>query len=57
MAGPEEEVEELRVILEDLRGMIVHRAVLAWRRSPETFGEKIVALNDVNEALKNSKAA
>ncbi|HMD78422.1 MAG TPA: hypothetical protein VKF39_00390 [Nitrososphaerales archaeon] len=54
MAGPEEEIEELRRILQDLRRMIVHRALLAWRRSPETFGEEIVALNDVDEALGNT---
>lgn len=48
-----EEVEErkLRSILEELKGLIVHRAVIAWERSPESFSEEVVALNDVNEAL------
>jgi hypothetical protein len=51
LARPEEEIEELQRILQDLRSMIIHRALLAWRRSPETFGEEIVAFNDVEEAL------
>jgi hypothetical protein len=54
LAGPEEEIEELQGILQELRRMIVHRALLAWRRSPETFGDEIVALNDVDEALSNT---
>ncbi len=56
MAGAEEEIEELREILEGLRKTVVHRAVLAWRISPETFGEEILALNQVDQALKNSWA-
>ena len=33
--------------------MIIHRALSAWDRSAETFSEEIVALNDVDEALRN----
>lgn len=33
--------------------MIIHRAVASWDRSAETFSDEIVALNDVDEALKN----
>jgi len=47
------EVNRLRVILEELRLVIIHRALVAWDRSTEMFGEEIVALNDVEEALKN----
>ena len=52
-----DETGRLRTILRELRGVIVHRAVVAWDRSPETFGEEIVPLNDVDEALNNAKAA
>lgn len=50
-----DESGRLKSILEELRRVIVHRAVVAWDRSPETFGEEIVALNDVHEALKNAR--
>ena len=33
---------------------IIHRAIVAWDRSPETFSEEIVALNDVDRALRNN---
>ena len=56
VARPQEEIEELRGILKDLRSPIVHRALLAWRRSPETFSEEISALKDVDEALNNARA-
>jgi hypothetical protein len=51
------EGKRLRVILEELRLVIVHRALVAWERSTEMFGEEIVALNDVEEALKNLRRA
>ena len=57
MAKEIDETGRLRTILRELRRVIVHRAVVAWDRSPETFGEEIVALNDVDEALKNEKVA
>lgn len=47
------EARRLRVILKEPRVIIVHRALAAWDRSAETFGEEIVALNDVDEALSN----
>jgi len=53
LARQEDEIRELRSILRDLRALVVHRALAAWRRSPETFSDEIVALNDVDEALKN----
>jgi hypothetical protein len=36
------------------RRVIVRRALVAWERSPESFGEEVVALNDVDEALRNN---
>jgi hypothetical protein len=46
--------DELCKILRSLKRQVVHRAVVAWDRSPETFGEKILALNDVDEAIRNN---
>ncbi len=57
MAEALAESKRLSTILEELRVVIVHRALAAWDRSTETFGEEIVALNDVNQALKNIKRA
>jgi hypothetical protein len=39
--------------LEELRAVVTHRALAAWDRSTETFGEEVVALNDIDEALGN----
>jgi len=36
------------------RRLRIRRALLAWDRSPETFGEEIVALNEIDEKLKNN---
>lgn len=47
------EARRLRGILEELRVVVIHRALSAWDRSTETFGEEIVALNDIDEALGN----
>jgi hypothetical protein len=49
------ERRRLRSILEELKGLIIHRAVVAWERSPETFSDEVVALNDVNDALDDIK--
>ena len=53
-----QEIDEDRSLLCDrlryLRKTIIHRAILAWDRSPETFSEEIVALNDVDRALRNN---
>ena len=51
------EAKRLRTILDELRLVIIHRALIAWDRSTEMFGEEIVALNDVEEALKNVRRA
>ncbi|MDG6900963.1 MAG: hypothetical protein JRM80_03280 [Nitrososphaerota archaeon] len=51
MAEGIEESKRLQTILEELKGLIIHRAVVAWERSPETFSDEVVALNDVNDAL------
>ena len=47
------EARRLRGILEELRVVVIHRALSAWDRSTETFGEEIVALKDIDEALGN----
>ncbi len=47
------EARQLRGILEELRLIVIHRALSAWDRSTETFGEEVVALNDIDEALGN----
>ena len=53
MAEAVREAKRLRGILEELRIVVIHRAIAAWDRSTETFGEEIVALNDIDEALGN----
>ena len=53
MAEEIDETNRLRSILGELKELIVHRAVVAWERSPETFSEEIVPLNDVNDALED----
>ena len=42
-------------ILQELRLVTIHRALVAWERSTEMFGEELVAFNDVEEALRNLK--
>jgi hypothetical protein len=49
-----DEPEKLCKILQALRRQTVHRAIVAWDRSPETFGDEIVALNDIDEAIRNN---
>ena len=36
-----------------MRMVVIHRALKAWDRSTETFGEEVVALNDIDEALNH----
>lgn len=48
--------EELVKILVKLRKDVVRRAITTWERSQETFGDEIVALNDIDEALRNRRA-
>ncbi len=48
------ETQEPCKILREVKGTIMHRAVLAWERSPETFGEELRALNDIDEAIRSN---
>lgn len=48
------DIEDLCRLLRRAKTLIVKRAVVAWDRSPETFGEEIVALNDIDEFLQNN---
>ena len=57
MAEAVNEAKRLLTVLEELRLVIIHRALVAWDRSTEMFGEEILALNDVEEALKNIRRA
>jgi hypothetical protein len=57
LARKEDEIAELRSILQDLRDLIIRRALAAWHLSPETFSDEIVALNDINQALKNLRTS
>jgi hypothetical protein len=47
------EAKRLRAVLEELRRVVIQRALVSWDRSTEMFGEEIVAFNDVEEALRN----
>jgi hypothetical protein len=51
----EEAQEELFEILLKLRATVVRRAIIAWERSQETFGDEVLALNDIDEALRNNR--
>lgn len=51
----EEAQKELFEILLKLRGTVVRRAIVAWERSQETFGDEVLALNDIDEALRNNR--
>ncbi len=48
--------EELVEILLNLRRVVIRRALVARSRSQATFGDEIVALNDIDEALRNSRS-
>jgi len=52
----ETDQEALVKILLRLRKIVVRRAIMARERSQETFGEEIVALNDIDEALRNNRS-
>jgi hypothetical protein len=41
-------------MLSKQKKLMFQRALIAWERSPETFWEEIVALNDIDEALRNN---
>ena len=48
------DLDRLCKLLAGHKRALVHRALVAWERSPETFGEEIVALNDIDETLRNN---
>jgi len=50
------DIERLCRLLLNQKKLLIRRALLAWERSPETFGEEIVALNDIDETLRNNCA-
>jgi hypothetical protein len=50
----DDERERFCALLKDQKKVLIHRALVAWERSAETFGEEIVALNDIDEALRNN---
>jgi hypothetical protein len=50
----DEAEKELSKILQRLRSAVLRRAIVARERSQETFGDEIVALNDMDEALHNA---
>jgi hypothetical protein len=50
----DEDMRRLCDILRNLKKEMVRRAFVAYERSPETFGEEIVAMNDVDKAIRNN---
>ena len=50
------DVGRLCKLLIDHKRVVVRRAIIAWKRSPETLGEEIIALNDIDETLRNNCA-
>lgn len=48
--------ERLCRLLINQKRLLIRRALVAWERSPETFGDEIVALNDIDETLRNNCA-
>jgi hypothetical protein len=47
-------VERLCDLLRNQKKLLVRRALIAWERSPQTFSEEIIALNDIDETLRNN---
>lgn len=54
MARETDEIKELCEILNRLKRQVMRRAISAHDRSPETFGEEIVALNNIDQAIRNN---
>lgn len=50
----DDDIERLCRLLVDHKKVLAHRALVAWERSPETFGDEIVALNSIDETLRNN---
>jgi hypothetical protein len=46
--------ERLCRLLSNQKRLLIRRALMAWERSPETFGEEVVALNDIDGTLRNN---
>ncbi len=49
-----DDIQRLCRLLIDHKKVLAHRALIAWERSPETFGEEIIALNSIDETLRNN---
>jgi len=49
------DVERLCKLLADHKQVVARRALVAWARSPETFGDEIVTLNYIDEFLRNNR--
>jgi hypothetical protein len=50
------DIERFCKLLSGHKRVLVHRALVVWERSPETFGDEIVALNNIDETLRNNCA-
>jgi hypothetical protein len=50
----DDDIQRLCRLLVDHKRVLAHRALVAWDRSPETFGEEIIALNSIDETLRNN---
>jgi len=50
----DDETQRLCAILRDWKKLLIHRALIASERSPENFSEEIIALNDIDETLRNN---
>ena len=51
MAEAVSEEKRFRALLEELRLVIIHRALVAWERSTEMFGEELVAFKTTSKKL------
>ncbi len=50
----EDDRERFCDMLSKQKKLMFRRAPVSWERSPETFWEEIVTLNDIDEALRNN---
>lgn len=46
--------DQLCALLLKQKESLIRRALVAWERSLETFGEEVIALNDIDETLRNN---
>jgi hypothetical protein len=49
------DLERLCKLLADHNQVVARRALVAWTRSPETFGDEIVTPNYIDEFLRNNR--